>query len=249
MKSVFDMSRVQYKEGPRGKEGLQGPKGEPGEPGKRGEKGDQGFRGFDGPDGPTGMTGPTGYTGYTGYTGPIGTGPTGSTGPQGPRGEQGEFGGPTGPTGLQGFTGPTGPMSDHVISIIYNDFSLYKIKLMQDCRQITQNTELCLDLNLKNNINIGIGYATFLTNAEKYINNINLSKDDYTLTFYISTSYPVKCLFMTTLGQHYSVPTSFSKIDMLSEYYVKLSFDFDSQEAFEEYVDLGIVYDLQICWF
>src|SRR5206468_1926920 len=112
------------------------------------------------------------------------------TGPQGIQGIQGELGGPTGATGLQGATGPTGPMSDHVISIIYNDMSIYKLKLMQDCHQIDQNTELCINTNLTNNMTIGIYYTVLITNYDKYITAMKVSKDNLTLTFYISTSQP-----------------------------------------------------------
>lgn len=257
--SIFEQKTIvkEYIKNNPGKKGDPGPKGDPGDQGPigtRGPKGDMGSRGFDGPDGPTGNTGPTGQTGYLGPTGYTGyTGPTGLPGPTGIQGEPGQNSGYTGPQGIQGHTGPmgaTGKMSDHIISIIYNDTSHYKLKLMQDCQQITQNhNAYMLGSSSLTGINISCLYNTYITNNDKYINNLMISKEYNTLQFYISTSYAVKNMIITTSGQPYSLPIGCTKVDYISEYYMIVHFDFDSEEALNEYLHLGVIYDININWF
>ena len=85
-----------------------------------------------------------------------------------------------------------------------------------------------------------------MTHQDKYITFIKASKNEMTLTFYISTSLPMKYIVMTTSGQHYSIPIAASHTDMLSEYDVQVRFEFESLDAFQEYVDLGVIYDINI---
>lgn len=237
MRSNIFENKTIIKEGTQGRPGLNG---------KDGAKGDPGKDGRDGKDGKN-IKGDKGDSGHTGPTGPIG--PIGIEGPIGPKGE---FGGPTGEQGLQGVTGPIGPtggMSDHIISIIYNDVSFYKLKCMQDCQTININTNVYMLGTSLTGINLCCLYNAYMTNVDKYIINITITKNNYKLLFYINTSYAVKSIMMTTSGQPYSLPIQYTYVDMITEYYSVITFDFDSQEALDEYLHLGVLYDIYINWF
>ena len=156
----------------------QGPQGQPGIPGPIAPKGQQGLRGYNGKDGLQGDSGPTGKTG-DGHTGP--TGPIGQQGIQGLQGENSGFTGPTGEHGAQGLIGPTGPAGDNLI--IYNDMSIYTLKLMPEFNRITINTPLYItnDQNIEH-INKGILHLQY-SSPNKYVTVITASKEGFNINF------------------------------------------------------------------
>lgn len=222
----------------------QGPQGQPGNPGPPGAQGIQGLRGYNGKDGLQGDTGPTGPTGKTGegYTGP-----TGSMGPQGLQGENSGFTGPTGEHGAQGLIGPTGPAGDNLI--IYNDMSIYTLKLMPEFNRITINTPLYItnDQNVEH-INKGILHLQY-SGPNKYVTAITASKEGFNINFILFTNAPIKYLNLTSMGGNLSIPISYTNITYLSSQQVQITFSFDSILAFDEYVFVGALYHLHINWF
>lgn len=218
------------------KEGPQGPKGEPG---VKGRKGDQGLRGYRGHDGCTGYTGPTGNNGH---------GDTGPTGPVGPRGEDTGLTGPTGPVGPAGAVGVKGESGDHLI--IYNDISMYSLKLMQDFNLITLNTPLYINHSTSiDGINRAILHLQYSGIGDKYISSITASKEGFNISFNIITNTAIRYLFMTSLGNTLSIPISYTAIDYITEYHAKITFNFDSNISLDEYIYPGAIYQLHINWF
>ncbi len=210
-----------------------GPPGNPGEPGRPGSQGIQGPRGYQGSTGPYGPTGQTGL---------------GDTGPTGHRGPQGENSGLTGPTGNIGPTGDIGPKGENLI--IYNDMSIYVLKLMQDFNRINTNTALYIN-NSPNidAINLGILSTLYSTPSNKYINNIQASKAGFDISFIIYTNSDIKYLYMTSLGGNLSIPISYTKIDYVTSKHVIITFNFDSIVSLDEYIYSGALYNLHINWF
>lgn len=204
------------------------------------KEGPQGRPGDPGPPGPTGYPGPRGYKGNNGYqgsTGPIGhTGPTGHMGPQG---IQGENSGLTGPTGAQGPPGIKGEKGDNLI--IYNDLSIYVLKLMSEFDRITTLTPL--------DVNIAILHLQYTSLSDKYIKEIRASKQGFNIIFNINTLSPIKYIHMSSVGDNLSIPISYTNIEYLSEYQANITFSFDSLLAFDEYIYPGAKYDIYINWF
>lgn len=228
---------VNFKEGPCGRQGDPGPRGRKGSPGPRGYRGESGCHGEDGQCGATGLIGPTGVTG-----------PTGSLGPTGLRGEDTGF---TGPTGIMGPTGPAGTdgiRGDNLI--IYNDLSIYALKLMQEFNYITLNTPLYItNSKSTHGINMGILHLQYSTPSEKYITAIHASKDGFNISFNIYANSAIKYLHMTSLGNVLSIPISYTNIEYISEYNAKITFNFDSMLSLDEYIYPGSIYTLHVNWF
>jgi hypothetical protein len=238
---MYNQENYIFKEGPIGKEGPPGKPGKNGLNGDKGDKGDRGERGYPG-IGEKGEQGEKGDTGDNGEKGDIGpaNGPTGDTGPTGPSGLNGDH----------GLVGPTGAAGKDIIHISYDDIAIYSVKLMKEYYKVSTNTKLYMaNSNVFENINIGVLYCKYLSNNTKYITNILVSKTQFNLSFNITTSHPVKYIFMTSIGQALSVPISLSQVDMITEYNMIIKFDFDSQVAYAEYVFQGAVYDIHINWF
>lgn len=220
----------------------EGPPGQQGEPGKKGRKGSPGPRGYKGENGKDGKEGDTGHTGPTGQS--I-QGQTGPTGPQGIQGLQGENTGLTGPTG-KGVTGPTGPGGDHLI--IYNDISIYTLKLMQDFNQITIHTPLSINGTSIEGINRGILHLQY-SPSNKYISFLAASKEGFNISFRMNTNAPIKYLHMTSMGGTLSIPIHFTSINYITEQQVDIIFNFDSVLSLDEYIYPGALYHLHINWF
>lgn len=211
----------------------EGPKGSSGEPGRPGNQGIQGIRGYKGATGPVGPTGQTGFgdTGPTGQIGPIGLNT-----------------GLTGPTGNIGPTGSVGPKGDNLI--IYNDISIYVLKLMQDFNRITSKTPLYINNNTNiESINLGILTTLYFNSIDKHISTIQASKEGFNISFDILTTAPIKYLHMTSLGDNLSIPISYTNIIFINEYQVKINYNFDSILSLNEYIFPGAKYDLYINWF
>lgn len=240
--------------------GLQGPPGLPGPPGKdgktiKGSKGDPGINGINGINGKDGINGIS-------IQGP--TGPKGDKGDNGVNGKDGQYGGPTGPTGINGKDGengyngydgklgPTGPTGQEGKPgkdiIIYNDLSIYSIKIMHNYNKINQNTNILMYDNW-DSVDVGALNIRMLTNSSKYIKNITLSKNNYILSFYIVGSEPIKCLHMSNMGQLKSVPICMTNVEVVDEYSMIVYFNFDSQVSYDEYVYYGSIYDIYVNWF
>jgi hypothetical protein len=237
--------------------GPQGPPGLPGTPGKdgktiKGPKGDPGINGKNGIDGKDGKDGIDGISIQ---------GPTGPKGDRGDNGKDGEYGGPTGPTGIHGNdgengkngeVGPTGPAGQEGKPgkdiIIYNDLSIYSIKIMHNYDQINVNTNILMYDNL-DNIDVGALNIKMLTNSNKYIKNITLTKNNYILSFHIVGSEPIKCLHMSNMGQLKSAPIRMTNVEVVDEYNMIVYFNFDSQVSYDEYVYYGSIYDIYVNWF
>lgn len=233
--------------------GPRGPTGMPGPPGKDGKtiKGEKGDRGKDGTNGTNGKDGKDAIS----VTGP--TGPKGDKGKDGTNGIDGQFGGPTGPTGIQGeegksIIGPTGPPglngSPGKDIIIYNDLSMYSIKLMHNYNKIIKDTNIFLYHNWEN-MDVGALCIKMLTNSNKYIKNITLSKNNYTLSFHITGSEPIKCIHISNMGQLKSAPICMTNVEVVDEYHSIVYFNFDSQQSYDEYVYYGTIYDIYVNWF
>ncbi len=223
---------------------IKGIPGQEGKPGPQGKEGKQGIRGYPGMNGHDGEKGETGAYGATGHTGPTGQGCTGPTGPQGEKGDNSGYTGPVG-IGLTGPTGPKGIAGDHLI--IYNDHSMYVLKLMPEFDQITVETPLYHN-NIEG-INKGILYLQYSSNTNKYVLNIKASKEQFNISFVIQTNASIKYIHMTSLGRELSIPISYTTIDYINDCYVKIYFSFDSTLSLNEYIYPGAIYNLYINWF
>jgi hypothetical protein len=249
--SIYSSGR----EGPSGKPGepgRQGPKGPTGPRGERGygEKGNEGEKGDKGDKGNQGIEGPLGQTGPTGDIGPTGCkGDQGIQGEQGIKGEQGEYGGPTGFTGQQGMTGPTGPAGDNLIQTFYQDATLYHLKIMNEFNKITNSNLYITGNNDYNGVDKGILQLQHTTNITKYINMVSATREGFKIKFIIETSLPIKFFSMTTMGNTYSIPITYTSIDYITDSKITLTFDFDSLDSLSEYMYPGAIYNLYIHWF
>jgi hypothetical protein len=239
MESVFDFNNsTSLKTGPRGKDGIPG---KPGQIGPTGSRGPRGYHGEKGDNGEKGETGPKGDPGLNGIS---------ITGPTGEKGEKGEYGGPTGPTGEKGEIGHTGPKSENLLTIIYNDMSMYKVKFMQNYNLILNDTIIYI---INNNISYdgidkAVLYLTFSTNHTKYITKMSISKNDTTLLFTISMSYSIKYVYITTTGNINSIPINSSSYNIINEHCITIAFNFETLEALDEYVYQNAIYDINIIW-
>lgn len=242
MESVFDFNNsTSLKTGPKGRDGI------PGLPGKIGPTGCRGLRGYHGEKGDNGEKGEKGETGPKGDPGLNGISITG------PTGEKGEYGGPTGPTGEKGEKGEnghTGPKAENLLTIIYNDMSMYKIKFMQNYNLIQNDTIIYI---INNNISYdgidkAVLYLTLSTNNTKYITKMSISKNDTTLLFTISMSYSIKYVYITTPGNINSIPINSSSYNIINEHCITISFNFETLEALDEYVYQNAIYDINIIW-
>jgi hypothetical protein len=251
MYSIYSSGR----EGPLGRPGtpgLPGPKGPTGPRGERGygEKGNEGDKGNQGDKGDKGDQGDTGIQGQTGPTGNIGpTGCKGDEGIQGIKGEKGDFGGPTGFTGHQGLTGPTGPAGDNLIQTYYQDATLYHLKIMSEFNKITNSNLYITGKNDYDGIDKGILQLQHTTNITKYINLITAIREGFKIKFIIEASLPIKLFSMTTMGNTYSIPITYSSIEYITDSKMMVIYDFDSLDSLSEYMYPAAIYYLYIHWF
>lgn len=240
-----------------GQGGPPGQPGKPGNPGKRGPTGPRGERGYGekgkkGDDGEKGDTGPTGILGPTGIIGPTGDGKYGHTGPtgiNGPTGLKGDFGGPTGEQGQLGPIGPTGPAGDNLIQTFYQETTLYHLKIMSEFNKINNSKLYITGSADYDGIDKAILHLQYTANINNYIESIVALKDGFKIIFQIKTSKPIKLFYMSTMGNTYSIPISYSSIEYIDNQFLHISFDFDSLDSLSEYMYPAAIYQLYIYWF
>lgn len=214
----------------------EGPMGRPGPPGPRGIQGKRGYKGDEGAVGPTG---------------PVEPGPTGPTGTIGPRGEKGEnsgLTGPTGPRGDEGVIGPTGADGLLIINYVLSDFSIYNIKWMTKLTdKLASRLYHIATPDLKEGIDVGVYYPQSVI-TDKFVKLIEMKYDTLSVCYTVTTSFSVKSACMTTLGNILSIPISASHIGYKTPTEIEIWFQFDSQEALDEYIFVGCLYQLFIYW-
>ncbi len=209
----------------------------------------EGPQGRPGCPGPQGCPGPRGYNGRTGPTGCTGTGHTGATGQTGATGPTGPNSGFTGATGSTGATGPMGPPGENERVIIYNDISIYALKLMSEFNLITTNTPLYINQFSLNGINKAILHLQYMSPSNKYITAMQASKDGLNIHFMIYSNNAINYINMTSLGNNSSVPINYSSIEYINENQIKVTFSFDSMISLDEYIYPGAIYNIYINWF
>lgn len=217
----------------------EGPQGRPGKPGKQGDPGPRGYQGI------------SGATGCTGPQGDSVIGPTGDKGDVGPQGEPSGFTGPTGQAGQVGSIGPTGEKgTDGLIQVYYQESSVYGIKWMSTRIEVTPRPLHHVGASIAYTPTLaGVWFLISGASIDKYIRDIHVHKILYQVVLTLQLSHAAKWVHAFSLGKELSIPIYSSNVDFISDTEIKITFDFDSLLAFDEYIYASAIYTICIQWY
>jgi hypothetical protein len=214
----------EIKEGPQGRQGKQGTRGDPG---------------------------PRGYPGIQGPTGCPGT--WGPIGPTGCKGDQGDNVGFTGSTGSSGIMGPTGARGerglDGLIQTFYQSSSNYCLKWLPSVDLLTSLPQRIPSIDQPNSLMMGSWLLLNSNGLDKMMLDLFVSRVQHRVEWVLQLSHPAKWVHVYSLGQAFSVPIHASNIIYESDIQIRVLFEFDSVDAYQEYMYSGAIYQINIQWY